>query len=173
MTPSVPVLLLTGPVGVGKSTVAATAEELLREANVSHAMIDLDALEHSWPVPPDDPWNERVAHRNLACMWANFAQAGAQRLLLTRVLEDRSLLRHVAEAVPGAEFTVVRLAAPLEVLRARIRSREAGDPSWFLGAAAHTSAAFGRTRVEDYLVDNDDRPVFEVAGEVLRLAGWL
>ena len=92
---------------------------------------------------------------------------------MVRVLEARSLLRQVAEAVPGAQITVVRLRAPLAVLHARIRSREATDPSWFLGAATHTAKVLEEARVEDHLVDNDDRPVAEVAQEVLRRAGWL
>jgi hypothetical protein len=133
MTASVPVLLITGPVGVGKSTVAAQAAWLLREANVPHALVDLAWIEQCWPVPADDPWNERLSHRNLASLWANFREAGADRLILVRVLEARSLLRRVAEAVPGAEITVVRLRAPLAVLHTRIRSREASDPGWFSG----------------------------------------
>jgi hypothetical protein len=168
----VPVLLITGPVGVGKSTIAAQAAWLLRQANVPHALVDLDAIEICWPIPADDPWNERLSHRNLACMWANFREAGAERLLLVRVLEDRSLLRHVAEAVPGADVTVVRLRARLAVLQTR-RSREAGDPSWFLGAAAHTAEVFEQAHIEDYLIDNEDRPVTVVAAELLRQTGWL
>ncbi len=171
--PPVPVLLLTGPVGVGKSTVAAAAAWLLREANVPHAAVDLARLAECWPVPADDPWHEQLLHRNLACVWANFQQAGAERLLLTRVLEARSLLRHVVAAVPGAQITVVRLRAPPPLLAARIRAREAGDPSWFLGAAAHTAAALEHAGVEDHLVDNADRPVGEVAAEVLRRTAWL
>jgi hypothetical protein len=173
MTAPVPVLLVTGPVGVGKSAVAAEASRLLRQADVPHALVDLAWIEQCWPVPADDPENERLTHRNLACMWANFRQAGAGRLLLLRVLEDRSLLRHVAEAVPGAEITVVRLRAPLAVLHARIRSREACDPSWFLGAATHTAKVLEQAQVEDHLVDNEDRPVAAVAEELLRRAGWL
>lgn len=173
MKASVPVLLITGPVGVGKSTVAAQAAWLLRQANVPHALVDLDDVEHCWPVPADDPWNERLSHRNLACMWANFQRAGADRLLLVRVLEDRSLLCQVAGAVPGAAITVVRLHAPLTVLQTRIRSREAGDPSWFLGAAAHTAQVFEHAQVEDYLIDNENRPVSVVAEELLRRTGWL
>jgi hypothetical protein len=173
MTASVPVLVITGPVGVGKSTVATEAARLLREANVPHALVDLAWIEQCWPVPADDPWNERLTHRNLACMWANFRQAGADRLILVRVLEARSLLRQVAEAVPGAEVTVVRLRAPLAVLQTRIRSLEAGDPSWYLGAATHTAKVLEQARVEDHLVDNEDRPVAVVAEEVLHRVGWL
>jgi hypothetical protein len=172
MATAVPVLLITGPVGVGKTTVAAEAARLLREANIPHALVDLAWIEQCWPVPADDPWNERLTHRNLGCMWANFRQAGADRLILVRVLEARSLLRHVAEAVPGAEITVVRLRAPLAVLHARIRSREASDPSWFLGAAGHTAEVLEHAGVEDHLVDNQNRPVVVVAEEVLRRAGW-
>jgi hypothetical protein len=173
VTAPVPVLVITGPVGVGKSTVANEAAWLLRQADVPHALVDLDRIEQCWPVPPDDPWNERVSHRNLACMWANFRQAGADRLIFARVLETRSLLRRVTEAVPGAQITVVRLRAPLAVLHERIRSREAGDPDWFLAAATHTAEVFEQARVEDHLVDNDNRPATMVAAEVLYRVGWL
>ena len=145
MAAPVPVLVMTGPVGVGKSTIAAEAAWLLRQADVPHALVDLDRIEQSWPVPADDPGNERVSHRNLACMWANFRQAGADRLIFARGLETRSLLRRVTKAVPGAQITVVRLRAPLAVLHERIRSREAGDPDWFLDAATHTAEVFSGT----------------------------
>jgi hypothetical protein len=173
MTAPVPVLVITGPVGVGKSTIANEAAWLLRQADVPHALVDLDRIEQCWPVPADDPWNERVSHRNLACMWANFRQAGADRLILVRVLEARSLLRRVTEAVPGAQVTVVRLRAPLAVIHERIRSREASDPDWFLDAATHTAEVLEQARVEDHLVDNENRPATVVAEEVLDRVGWL
>jgi energy-coupling factor transporter ATP-binding protein EcfA2 len=173
-TANVPVLLFTGPVGVGKSTVAAEASGLLSEASVAHALVDLAQIGGSWPAPPDDPWNERVVHRNLACMWPNFQAVGAGRLLLSRVLEARSLLQRIAEAVPGAEITVVRLRAPVDVLHARINGREAGrNADWYLNAAAELAESMERDRVEDFCVDNVDRPAKEVAAEALRLIGWL
>jgi chloramphenicol 3-O-phosphotransferase len=106
-------------------------------------------------------------------MWANFRAAGARRLLLARVLEDRSLLQPIVEAVPGARVTVVQLHAPLAVLQARIRSREAGDPGWFLKAAAHTLSVLQSAGIADFVVDCQDQPVLAVAQEVLRVAGWL
>ncbi len=107
-------------------------------------------------------------------MWSNFQEAGARRLLLCRVLEARSLLRYVVRAVPGADITVIRLRAPLPVLHARIRAREAGrDPQWYLDASTYLAEKMDRFPVEDYLIDNLDRPAQDVAGEALRLAGWL
>jgi broad-specificity NMP kinase len=170
----VPVLVISGRVGVGKTTVAEEASGRLSEAHVRHALVDLARIAVCWPAPADDPWNERLAHRNLACMWSNFRAIGAQRLLLCRVLEARSLLRYVVEAVPGADIAVVGLRAPVGVLEARIRGREAGrDPDWYVNAAVHLAQALEREPVEDYTIDTVDRSAREVAAEALRLAGWL
>jgi hypothetical protein len=170
----VPVLLITGVVGAGKTTVTAEASGLLRQADIPHATVDLAVIGGCWPPPPDDQWNEELIHRNLACMWANFQRAGADRLLLCRVLEARSLLTRITEAVPGAEITVVRLRAPLETVRARIRAREAGrDPQWYLDVAGYLAPRLEDAHVEDHVVDNHDRSAAETAAEVLRVAGWL
>src|SRR5439155_926494 len=119
--------------GAGKSRIGSEVSSLLSEHELPHALVDLPRLGECWPAPPDDPWNERVSHLNLACVWSNFVAAGAQRLILCRVLEERSLLRHVRAAVPGAEITVIRLRAPLGVLHERIRRRSEGsDASWYL-----------------------------------------
>jgi ribose 1,5-bisphosphokinase PhnN len=170
----VPTLLITGPIGVGKSTVLLEAARQLRAAQRPHAAVDLDSIAEAWPPPVDDPWNERLTQRNLACMWANYRDAGAERLLLARVLEARSLLRYVTAAVPHADITVVRLRAPWEVVEARIRYRERGrDPSWFLEAAAYLVEAMEQSDSADSVIETADRPVGEVAGDVLHRAGWL
>jgi gluconate kinase len=174
MSVAVPVLLLTGAVGVGKSTIGAEVSRLLGDAEAAHAYVDLAVIGRGWPTPADDPWNERLIHANLACIWSNFAAAGARRLVLCRVLEDRSLLRHVEEAVPGAEITVVQLHAPLATLNARIRTRETPrDPSWFLDVARFLVDHEATTSVADHVVDNTDRHPADVAAEVLSLIRWL
>src|SRR5436190_9129142 len=85
--------------------------------------------------PSNHPWNERLMHANLACRLANFYRAGTRHLVLCRVLEARRHPRHIAAAVPGARIVVVRLHAPLELLHARIGSREVGDPGWYVDTA--------------------------------------
>lgn len=44
MTAPVPVLLVTGPVGVGKTVVTDEAARLLSEAGIPHAMADLAVI---------------------------------------------------------------------------------------------------------------------------------
>jgi gluconate kinase len=175
MRPSrVPVLLLNGPVGAGKSTIGAEVARILRTAEVAHALVDLPMVGQCWPVPDDDPWNERLIHRNLSCMWSNFHEAGAGHLILCRVLEARSLLRHVVDAVPGAEITVIGLRVPLDLLHQRLRQREVGrDPSWYVDAATRLVAEMEGAGVDDETVDNGGRPTRDVADEVLDRIGWL
>jgi len=159
-------------VGVGKSSTGQHAAGLLRTAAVPHALVDLAWIADSWPRPPDDPWNEEVAHRNLACVWSNFRDAGAGRLILCRVLETRSQLSRIADAVPGAEIVVVALRAPLAVVHARIRSREA-HPQWFLDAATRLVPRMDQSLVADYTIETEHQPVADTAAEVLRVIGWL
>lgn len=168
-----PVLLFTGPTGVGKTAVLSAASSLLSDAGARHAAVTLSDIGRLYPTPVQDEWNERIAHRNLRSLWTNYAAEGAKRLLLERVLETRSLLQRIVEAVPGADITVVRLRAPLPLLRERIVARQAGDPAWFLGAAEYLDSIFDNAGVEDFIIDNVDRPVRDVAADVLRIAGWI
>ena len=172
VSPHIPVLLITGPVGAGKTAVATEVSALLSAEHCPHALVDLAVIGRCWPAPIDDAWHEILIHRNLACMWDNFVAAGAQRLILCRVLQARSLLQRVEDAIRGADITVVRLRTPLDLVRARLRDREAGDPSWFLDAATALHPAMELPGLADHGVDNTARPVREVAQEVLRVAGW-
>ena len=170
-SPQVPVLLITGPVGVGKTTTADAVSYLLAERGIRHACVDLPQIGKAFPVPESDPWNEELSHRNLASMWQNFQAVGAERLIVSRVLESSSGLRRISEAVPGAEITVVRLRAPLSVVHRRIRARNA-QPEWFLNAATELSQTMELHALEDFVVDNEAMSVDETAKVVLDLTGW-
>jgi len=168
----VAVLVLSGAVGSGKSTIGRFVATRLREANVSHALVDHEWMGYCWPVPADDRWNEQVAAQNLACAWSNFRAAGAERLIFCRVLESRSVLGHVRHAVPDAVVTVVQLRAPLGVIQQRLRAREP-EPAWYLDVATELAPRMDRGNVADFIVDNGERHPDEVAGDVLRLVRWL
>ncbi len=170
-TPRVPVLLVTGPVGVGKTAVLHEADLLLIESGASHATVELEEVARCWP----DTMETRapLVYRNLAAIWSNFVAAGASRLLLAGLVEQRSELRLLSQAVPGAAVTVVRLDAPLPVLEQRIRRREPGKPEPEIDGARWWAERLHETRPEDHLVPTEGRSVGEIAREVLRLASWL
>ena len=171
---AVPVLYVTGPVGVGKSTVATEAGALLERVGVPHAVVDYDAIACSFPRPADDGFNFRIAHKNLAALWANYHAAGATHLIVAGVLESRAELDALREAVPGSEITVVRLRAPKDTLTSRVAGRELGaGRGWHLDRAVELADQMDRDRVEDFAVETDGRSVTDIAREVLQCAGWL
>ena len=167
-------LIVTGPVGVGKTTVAHEVARLSRPSGVPYAVVDIDALAGSYPPPPGDGFNARMAFRNLAAVWRNYADAGVRRLILAYVFENRRELEPVSEAVPGAELTVVRLHASHGALRERVAGRERGSGrEWHLHRAVELADLMDRERVEDHLVHTDGRNVVEVARDVAEKAGWI
>ena len=173
MNGKVPVLILSGSMGSGKSTVLSEASDLLAEAGVAHAAIDLDWLSIMHPL--QGVYGEELMFRNLAAIWPIYTAAGAERLLVARVVEDRSELQRYREAVPGAEPIVCQLTASIEIMRQRLHLRE---PGMFQEGALARSEALATIlehgHAEDFRVDNDgDRPIIEVSNEVLSRAGWL
>jgi hypothetical protein len=168
----VPVLLVTGPIGVGKTAVLHEADSLLIEAGVRHATVELEEISRCWPEALE-PSRAAFVYKNLAALWLNFAAVGATRLLLSALVERRSEVLRVSEAVPGAVVTIVRLHAPLAELEQRIRLREPASPDGEIVGARWWTQHFEGEHPEDYLVESDQRPVREIAGDMLRLADWL
>ena len=170
----VPVLVVTGPVGVGKTTIAGDISALLADAGIPHACVDVDALRDTWPAPPGDRFNTELGLRNLAAIWRNFRTAGAERVILADVVERRSDLDGYRTAIPGAEVTLVRLRASVAILQARVGQREAGaGREWHLLRAAELATQMDRDALEDILIETDGRPPESIAREILVRTRWL
>ena len=169
----VPVLLISGTVGSGKSTIAADINDLLAELRIPNAAVDLDALVWQWPST--SPWNSDLMFKNLAALWPNYQAHSAERLVLARVLEERDELDRYRAVIPGAEITVCRLSAPQPLRARRLCERMPPGPAleWSLDRTIALADILDRRAVEDFVVENGDRPVREVAIEVLSRCGWL
>ncbi len=172
MRATVPVLIISGSMGSGKTTVLSEVSDLLVEADVAHAAIDLDWLTSMHPSRGQH--GERLMFANLAVVWPIYAAAGAERLVVARVVGDRSELHQYREAVPGAEPVVCLLEASLETIQERLRGRE---PGMLQAKSVARSEALAdilrRARAEDFTVENGaGRPITDVAREVLSRAGW-
>lgn len=167
-------LLITGTVGVGKTTMAEAAARLLAARAVPHAVIDLDQIRLLWPSPDADRFNLAIELRNLASVAANYREAGARRLVLAGVIERRSDLAEYGHACGGSVF-VVRLRGETSTIEQRLRMRHSDSPgelAWHLARRAELDSILDVAQVSDADVAIADRMPADVAAEVLQLAGW-
>jgi phosphosulfolactate synthase (CoM biosynthesis protein A) len=166
------VLVITGSMGSGKTTVMFEASDVLRLAGICHASIDLDAL--GTPYLPTEQAGCDVSRRNLQCVWQNYAELGLRRLLLATAIETQADLESLKSAVPAGKWVICRLRAPIAIMEARVRSREPGIMQEELVARVPVlEEILDRSQLEDFSVANDGRPVTDVAREVLARGGWL
>jgi adenylylsulfate kinase len=167
----VKVLVITGSMGAGKTTVLGAASDVLSASNVTHAAVDLDTL-GIYHLP--SPAGRDLALQNLAAIWRNYAAAGIDRLLIAEAMEsaaDRDRLRSV---IPGAEIMVCRLRAELETMQERVRVREPGMfQQRYVERVATLETLLDAAQLEDFSVETDGRHVNEVAREMLERAAWL
>lgn len=163
----VPVIALSGPVGVGKTTVMAAIGDLLRQAGVAHALVDRDALTEIWPRSPHDRFASAFALATLADLWQKARAAGARCLIQAGVLETEADVAALAGAIPDAQLAVVQLSLPLAELRRRLRRRESGPAlAWHLERAAVLAEQLAVGGPRALLVDARLRPA-QVAALVL------
>lgn len=170
---SILVLIITGPVGAGKSSVALAISDLLNAAERPHALIDMDALRACFPSPPDDPFNMALGLRNLTAVWANYRTMGAERLIVADVVETQADIDGYRRAIPGAAIQVVRLNAKIETLHRRLERRERDDDSlaWHKNRAIELTALMNERGLEDFLIDTDGKTIPEIAREIMTAIG--
>ena len=119
-------LIITGNLGAGKSSVADEIHERLSASGVDHAFIDFDAFGSYWPR---EGATQGIAFRNLANVWRNYADAGIRRAVIAHRVENPRQLDEFHAAIPGAEIVVARLEVSIPTLESRLARREPGDLS--------------------------------------------
>ena len=94
--------------------------------------------------------------------------------MIAGVVEHAADIDDYRRAVPGSRVTVCRLTASAATRAARLRAREVGAGlDWHLRRTEELEAILDAARLEDFAVENDARPVRDVAVEVLARADWL
>lgn len=115
-------LVISGPIAAGKSTLAVEVTRRLRERGLSVALVDLDAIaEMALPTLPDWAWAHRI-HAEAVGSWLRTAIDMVVDEGTSTPGEIRQVLDHVPEGT--AVFHVVLLA---EYERALARAQ--ADPS--------------------------------------------
>jgi hypothetical protein len=165
-------LIITGAVGAGKTSVLAEASDLLALRHIAHAAIDVDALGLAYV--PAAARNDEVMYRNLRSVCKNYAALGVTQFLLARALENRSELDFCRGIVSAADTAVCRLTASIETMEGRVKMRESGiSQREYVSRVAELNVVLDRAQLEDFSVVNENRPLTEVAHEMLVRAGWI
>jgi adenylylsulfate kinase len=167
-------LLITGTVGAGKTSVAEMVGDLLSEAGVPNAVIDLDWLRRCWPSPAGDRFNLAMSLRNLRPMARNYLDAGAVRIVLSGVIETQIERERHLDAL-GVPLSVCRLLVDLPVVRARLARRHVGEGAalqWHLDRSGELDAVLEAAGIEDFTVDASHLSIALAAAKVIRAAGW-
>src|SRR5262245_34683594 len=165
--PGPAILVISGSMGSGKTTVMAEASDLLTARGVVHAAIDLDALGIARLPDRSEGLADDLTYRNLTAVWQNFLAAGVARLLIAAAIESRVQLDRVKAAVCAADLVVCRLTAGVGTMEQRVRVREPGMLQGELVArVAALEAILDAAGVEDFALSNDGRDVTDVAQEL-------
>jgi predicted kinase len=176
------ILLITGPAGVGKSTLNWEVSAQLTAAGVRHAAIETDELDRIFPLPSASeledlrPGMTDISEANLASIWGNYRAFGCDRLILSGVMVSLDDARKwVRRAIPNAEFAIIRLLASNETLLSRLEKREIGS-----GKEEQMRRTLRQAnRITDVgsagviALQTDRKAPQELASEVLTRIGWL
>jgi hypothetical protein len=169
----IPVLLVTGTLGSGKTVLAADIGELLADRETRAAIIDLDWLGWVSPSPRGSHTIDHLILSNLAAVWSNFLAAGAGRLVLARTVLDRELIDGLCEAIGPIDLSIVRVTATSDTIAARLGARDTGAVlAQHLAEASEFAEVLDELSAEDFRVSNDGRPIREVSEEIVARAGW-
>lgn len=168
----VSLLIITGTMGAGKTSVLGEASDILTRRQIVHAAIDVDSLGLAHlpsRIPKDD-----AMYCNLRSVCKNYIDLGVKRFLMARALESRSELDICRAAISATSTMVCRITASVEKMEQRVRMRECGTLGRkYVSRVAELNTILNKVRLENFSVINDDHSLTEVAHEMLVKAGWV
>jgi Mrp family chromosome partitioning ATPase len=168
----VPVLWITGPAGVGKSTVSWQLFTEAASSGTRVAFADADQLCMCYPPPPDDPGRDRIRMRNAGAVIRNYQAAGALRVIVNGVVDPALGVQQ--DLLEQVELMVCRLRADPEEVARRLAGRHPG--SGLGDSARRVREECGRMDASGFAnvrVDTTGVPAAEVARLVRdSCAGW-
>jgi adenylylsulfate kinase-like enzyme len=174
--PSIPAIVVTGPVGAGKTTTGRLVQEMLAGRGKACAFVDQDALRMVLPTPPGDRFGSRLGYRNLAAVWPNLRDAGVQIVVIADVVEDAETSRgDYLAALPDTTLTIVRLDVPMPLIRERlqVRERTPGDLAWSVARAPELQDIMENAGIGDLVIDVGTRTPEQIAAEIIERTGIL
>lgn len=179
-----PLLLVCGAPGAGKSSVAWEIYLSLVRARKPLAHLDLDPVGYG---PPGWFGTFEMKMRNLAALWQSYVEVGAAALVVSGASAARPEIDACIEAIPDAAPTICHLTVSEPVPRDRLlrRARElygldqgGASTSMSLDALEGFLGEAAQAVHEDEDLPGalrfatDNRAVPEIARDVLARTGW-
>lgn len=136
------------------------------------AGIDMDAVRLVWPVPEDDPFNDRLGRRNVAALAQAYLEHGCRWLVLTDVIETLEGAAAFRRLLPAWDIVIVRLDVEREALVTRLLARESEQAvGWYLDRSAELQDLMTANEIGDHVVPVGNESAEEVAERLLALVG--
>lgn len=166
------ILIFTGTLGTGKTTVAAEVGELLADLTLPNAVIDLDWL--GWVNAGDDflAYDQLIA-QNIISIWPNYRAVGVRYLVLARALLGHELVKVLPKAFPNTPITIIRLTASKETIKNRLSQRDSGETlREHLEEMNEMTHIMDDLHLESAIVNTDLLSVEEAAKQVIIMTNW-
>lgn len=166
-------ILITGTIGSGKTAIATEIGRLMETFGRPAAIIDLDWL--GWMSPLLEGMSvDDLITRNLMAVWPGFVSAGAEFVVVVRAIERREQVDAIRNALPDVRLTTIRLTASAATIQERLSHRDTGVIlAGHLSQSTAMAVAQDEADLEDLSVENEDRPISEVARDLLAEVGWI
>jgi len=163
-------VLISGVFGSGKSSVAVEIADVLEKRGVPYAVLDLDFLAWFHTGSGGETAEHRMRLTNLVPIVGNYIAAGVRFFILAGSIRSVSELGGLKAHLP-MPLRVVRLTVPLHEIEKRLSSDVTTGRQDDLRQAAAQVASSQGAGIEDLTVSND-RPIRQVAGDILRWLAW-
>lgn len=163
-------LLLTGAYGTGKTSLVEEIADILEERDQRYGVLDLDWLGWFDPGFGEHDAGRPVMLMNLDAVVGNYYDTGVRRFAIAGSIASPGELRDLQEAL-AMPVRAVRLTLPFDEIERRLSaSVTAGRHDDVLVAREWLAEGRGED-VGDLVIEND-RPVREVALEILSALDW-
>jgi len=166
------ILLLTGTVGTGKTTVAVEIIEQLADMGLHCAVIDLDWL--GWVNAGDDFHQyDKLIVQNVISVWPNYCAVGVEYLVLARGLTHREPVQTLQNVFSSTPIKVIRLIASRDILIKRLSQRDSGETLHeHLAEMNELNQIMDDLQLEEAAIVTDNLPVNMIAERIIDVTGW-
>jgi predicted kinase len=165
---NIDLLILHGPPGAGKSTLAKAIATHLKKDKLRHVVIELDDLANIYPLSL-----KGIMYKNLAAIWPNYVGLGDIKIIIPTYLQlnELEIIKNIA---PAKNFSVCEITAPKLELQRRITEREPSEDlrKRLLGYIDDFAVNSPEDKFINFKISNHNKNAENIAFEIIQKSNW-